>query len=158
MYHWTPDMIRFMADASAYGDYHQQLAEMLLPYLGTAGHICDAGCGLGDLSVALAPFVPRITCVEIKPQAAAFLRAQCAEKNITNIEVLEGDIHRLQPGDPYDAMIFSFFGRCEEILEIAKTQCKGTVAVIKKNYSVHRFSVGNYHTLKKDKEKDDFEL
>ena len=146
MYHWTPDMIRFMADASAYGDYHQRIAEMLLPYLGTAGQICDAGCGLGDLSVALAPFVPGVTCVEIKPQAAAFLRAQCAAKNITNIEVLEGDIRLLPPREPYDAMIFSFFGRSEEILEIAGAQCKGTVTVIKKNYSIHRFSVGNHPT------------
>ncbi len=146
MYHWTPDMIRFMADASAYCDYHQQLAEMLLPYLGTAEHICDAGCGLGDLSIALAPSVSRITCVDIKPQAAAFLRAQCTAKNIPNIEVLEGDIRHLPPRKPYDGMIFCFFGKSEEILEIAGSQCRGTVAVIKKNYSVHRFSVGNYPT------------
>lgn len=139
-------MIRFMADASAYGDYHQRLAEMLLPYLGAAEHICDAGCGLGDLSAALAPSVPRITCVDIKPQAAAFLRAHCAAENITNIEVLEGDIRLLPPEKPYDGMIFCFFGRSEEILEIAGRQCRGTVAVIKKNYSVHRFSVGNYPT------------
>ena len=146
MYHWTPDMIRFMADASAYGDYHQRLAEMLQPYFDSAEHICDAGCGLGDLSIALAPSVSRITCVDIKPQAAAHLRANCAAKAITNIEVLEGDIHLLPPRRLYDGMIFCFFGKSEEILEIADTQCRGTVAVIKKNYSVHRFSVGKYPT------------
>ncbi len=146
MYHWTPDMIRFMADASAFGDYHQKLAEMLLPYFSTAEHICDAGCGLGDLSIALAPSIPRITCVDIKPQAAAFLRARCSEENITNIEILEGDIYLLPPRIPYEGMVFCFFGRSEEILEIAETQCRGTVAVIKKNYSMHRFSVGNYPT------------
>lgn len=146
MYHWTPDMIRFMADASAYGDFHQRLAELILPYFGTVDHICDAGCGLGDLSVRLAPSVSRITCVDIKPQAAAFLRTHCAAENIRNIKVLEGDINMLQPAEPYDGMIFCFFGQSEEILEIARQQCCGTVAVIKKNYSTHRFSVGNYPT------------
>lgn len=139
-------MIRFMADASAYCDYHQRLAEMLLPVFGKAKHICDAGCGLGDLSIALAPSVPRITAVEIKPQAAAFLRTHCTAKDIRNVEVLEGDIRLLPPQMPYDGMIFCFFGKSEEILEIAGAQCRGTVAVIKKNYSVHRFSAGNYPT------------
>ncbi len=39
MYHWTPDMIRFMNDASVYGDYHRRLAEMILPYPNHQEHI-----------------------------------------------------------------------------------------------------------------------
>ena len=146
MYHWTPDMIRFMNDASAYGDYHRRTAELILPYFREAEHICDAGCGLGDLSLAMAPFISRITAVDIKPQAAAVLLEHCAARNITNIEVLAGDIRQLPPEQPYDGMVFCFFGRSEEILEIAAQQCRGTVAVIKKNYTAHRFSVGNYPT------------
>ena len=38
-------------------------------------------------------------------------------------------------------MVFSFFGRMEEIAAIARAQCRGTVFVFKKNYTTHRFSV-----------------
>ncbi len=146
MYHWTPDMIRFMEDASAYGDYHRRLADMILPYLRTERHICDAGCGLGDLSLALSGSIGRITAVDIKPQAIAVLREHCEARGITNINAVEGDIRLLPPEKPYDGMVFCFFGRSEEILEIVRAQCSGTVCVIKKNYSTHRFSVGQYPT------------
>ena len=146
MYHWAPDMIRFMTDASAYGDYHRRLAEMILPRFKGAGHVCDAGCGLGDLSLAMAGAIPRITAVDIKPQAVAVLREHCSARRISNVCALEGDIRQLPPEVPYDGMVFCFFGKSEEILEIARQQCRGTIIVIKKNYSVHRFSVGSYPT------------
>lgn len=144
MYHWTDDMIRFMADASAYGDYHKNLAGHILPYLTGSEHICDAGCGLGDLSIALSPIIPKITAVDIKPQAAAHLREKCKLSGIGNVEILEGDIRQLPPETPYDAMIFCFFGMSEEILEIGKRQCCGRIISIKKNYCTHRFSAGTY--------------
>ena len=146
MYRWTPDMIRFMNDASAYGDYHRRLAEMILPYFSGAEHICDAGCGLGDLSLALSGVIPRITGIDINPRPLAALRDHCVRHGITNIRAVEGDIRLNPPQIPYDGMIFCFFGKSEEILDIARQQCRGTVAVIKKNYSVHRFSVGQYPT------------
>lgn len=144
MYHWTPDMIRFMDDASAYGDYHRRLAEMIRPFLGDGQHICDAGCGLGNLSLELSLFFEKITAIDIKSRPVDILRRHCTERGINNIDALEGDIRLLPPEKPYDGMIFCFFGRSEEILEIARQQCRGTVAVIKKNYIAHRFSVGNY--------------
>ena len=146
MYHWTPDMIRFMADASAYGDYHRRLAEMIRPCFRTEQHLCDAGCGLGDLSLELAPYFEKVTAIDIKPQPIAILRRHRTERGINNIEALEGDVRLLPPLQPYDGMVFCFFGRSEEILEIARLQCSGTVVVIKKNYDTHRFSVGNYPT------------
>ena len=146
MYHWTPDMIRCMNDASVYGDYHRRLAEMILPYFSGAGHICDAGCGLGDLSLALSGVIPRITGIDINPRPIAAFRDHCVRHGITNIRAVEGDIRLNPPQIPYDGMIFCLFGKSEEILDIARKQCRGTVAVIKKNYSVHRFSVGKYPT------------
>lgn len=50
---WVEDMIRFMRDASEYGTYNQELANLLAPELTRDMHICDAGCGLGYLSLAL---------------------------------------------------------------------------------------------------------
>lgn len=144
MYHWTEDMIRFMIDASAYGNYHRSLAQIILPYLKGVTRLCDAGCGLGDLSLALADTVPNITAIDIKTQAAEVLRHQCESRNTHNIHVINGDIHDNPPIVPYDGMVFCYFGKTEDILKIVKEQCAGTVIVIKKNYSMHRFSVGQY--------------
>lgn len=146
MYHWTEDMIRFMKDASAYGTYHRQLASILQPYFSGSRHVCDAGCGLGDLSLELAGAIPEITSIDIKPQAVEVLREHCTQRKITNIHAITGDIRTWKPDKPYDGMIFCFFGKSEEILEIAHSQCRGPVAVVKKDYNTHRFSVGNYPT------------
>ena len=60
---WHKDMIRFMTDASEYGDYYQQLTEKMLLWLRKDMHICDAGSGLGYLSLALCPYVRQVTSV-----------------------------------------------------------------------------------------------
>ena len=56
MQRWGTDAIRFMTDASEYGDYYRQLTTKLLPYLPLNGHICDAGCGLGYLAQEIAEY------------------------------------------------------------------------------------------------------
>ena len=144
MYHWTEDMIRFMTDAAGYGDYHRKLAELILPELRGRNKVCDAGCGLGDLSLALSGEIEKITAVDIKPQAIRKLREKIAAGSIRGIEAVNADIRQMRPVPPYDGMIFCFFGRSEEILDIAGQQCRGTVIAIKKNYNTHRFSVGSY--------------
>lgn len=137
-------MIRFMVDASNYGSYHEKLANVIFPYLQAKTHVCDAGCGLGYLSIALSDRIPLITAIDIKPQAVNVLKKNCTERNIRNIRPITGDIHQIPPGKPYDAMIFCFYGRSRDIFEISREQCGGTVVVVKKNYSTHRFSVGKY--------------
>ena len=140
MYRWEPDMIRYMQDASEHSRYHQILVDEMLPWLNRKTHICDAGCGLGYLSLALAEHVSHVTAVDINGDALRVLR----EKNAENVTVRHGDIAKLIPPHPYDAMVFCFFGGIEEILRIAKAQCRKTVFVISRNYTSHRFSVGNY--------------
>ena len=143
---WEKDMIRFMRDASEYGNYNQVLAEMLAPQLGEHIHICDAGCGLGYLSLALAPYAGHVTGVERHPDAAAVLVENCKKLGITNVTSRCGPIEDCCPEEPYDAMVFCFFGGIDEILRIAKQQCRGRVFIITRNYTTHRFSVGSHST------------
>lgn len=143
---WTGDMVRFMKDASEYGSYNRELAALLRPHLNPASHICDAGCGLGYLSLALAPFAGHITAVEINSAANAVLKENCEKLGVTNITPRLGAIAECTPEEKYDAMVFCFFGGIDEILEISRQQCKGDVFVITRNYSTHRFSVGQYNT------------
>lgn len=144
MFQWNEEMVRFMRAASEYGDYHRLLARWLLPDLHPEDHICDAGCGLGYLSLALSPYVRRVTAADQSPEALAVLGENCAARGIENICIQPGDIFSAAPDTPYDAMVFSFFGRMEEIAAIARRQCRGTVFAFKKNYTAHRFSAQNH--------------
>lgn len=144
MFQWNAEKVRFMEDAAAWGDFHARLAAELAPYLPRDGHVCDAGCGTGHLALALSPYVKRVTAVDVSAQALALLAENCQKRGAANIDIRCGDIARLPPEQPYDAMVFCFFGRMEEIAAVAKAQCRGTVFVFKKNYTSHRFSVGEH--------------
>ena len=144
MFVWTPDMIRFMRAANEKSDYHARLAAILTSKLSGCRTLCDAGCGLGYLSLALAPYVRRVTAADRSEAALDVLRQNCAERGIRNIDILSGELRPVPLAEPYDAMVFCFFGRMEEIAAVAKAQCRGTVFVFKKNYTSHRFSVGEH--------------
>ena len=133
---WTPDTVRFQKDAAEYGSYHQTLAAHIAAYLPPAAQVCDAGCGLGYLSRALALHCARVIAIDREPLALAVLRVQTPP----NVEVCEDDIFALPDTQHYDAMVFCFFGSMEETLLLAGKHCRGKVIVIKRGWSHHRFS------------------
>ncbi len=135
MQRWSEDTIRFMEDASEYGNYHKELARILLPYLPTDGHVCDAGCGLGHLALELAKECKAVTAVDASANA---LRGIMARELPDNLRVLQGDIFSMK--ESYDAMIFCYFGKAEEILSIAKTGRAEKILVVRRDCSVHSFS------------------
>ncbi len=143
---WEQDMISFMKDASEYANYNQQLAEKMLPWLKKDMHICDAGSGLGYLSLELAPHAKQVTAVELNPGASAVLTDNCEKRGITNVLSRCGAIADVLPEKPYEAMVFCFFGRRLEILNLAKQQCTGEIFVFTRNYDSHRFSAGHHRS------------
>lgn len=142
MFLWNEDMIRFLRDASEQSDYHRLLAGYLAERLPENAHVCDAGCGLGYLSLRLAPYCRQVTAADVSADALAVLRENCEKEGIANIETRCGEIEQLAPETPYDAMVFCFFGSGNEALRIAKAQCRGPVVIIKKAWNEHRFSIG----------------
>lgn len=142
MFRWTDEMIAFMRDADAYGDFHRALAEALAQLIGKRQHVCDAGCGTGALACALARLYPHVTAVDISPDAAAYVKKSAAALGLENLDVVCGDIGANPPKTPYDAMTFCFFGSVDEILRIGAAQCRGMVAIVMKDYVNHRFSIG----------------
>ena len=142
MFYWDEERVRFMEDAAAWGDFHARLAAELAESLPPESCICDAGCGTGHLSLALSPYVRQVTAVDVSQQALSLLADNCRKRNVTNIAIRCGDIHSLPPEQPYDAMVFCFFGRMDEILSLAAAQCRGTVLAVMRSDSCHRFSAG----------------
>ena len=60
---WDSEKIRYMRAAAERSDYYRQIASVIVPHLKKDAHVCDAGCGLGYLSAALAPQVAQVTAV-----------------------------------------------------------------------------------------------
>ena len=99
MQYWYEDMVRFMKDASEYGTYNQELTRLIVPYLNKKTHICDAGCGLGYLSLAMAPFVGQVSSVEKNPDASAVLAENCKRFGITNVHPVCGEVAAVAPAE-----------------------------------------------------------
>ena len=136
---WTPDTVRFQRDAAQYGTCHKTLAARIAAHLQPGAHICDAGCGLGDLSRELAPYCKRVTAIDSCALALAVLR----EDTPDNVEICEGDIFTLTPDVQYDAMVFCFFAAMDDALLLAKKHCRGKVILVKRGWTQHRFSPQN---------------
>lgn len=142
MFVWNNEMARFLRDASEYSDYYTRLAEWIAPYLQPGDRVCDVGCGLGYLSMALSNYVKQITAIDRSEIALDMLRNH--PKRAGNISCCCGDIFCDNSGQIYDAMVFSFFGKMEEIALAAKNRCRGEIFAFKKNYGNHRFTAGAY--------------
>lgn len=136
MFIWTPDALRFMKNACEYTDFYQNIAAHIAPSLPHDGHVCDAGCGAGYLSLAMLPYVGAVTAIDISEGAISLLK----EKN-SPVKALVGNIAELAPETPYDAMVFCFFGGTEEALSLGRAQCKkdGRLILIKKDWLARRF-------------------
>lgn len=139
---WTPDTIRFMLDAAERSDYYQTIAKRASAYFPPGAHVCDAGCGLGILSLALLPYCRRVTAIDVNPAPLDVLRARLADRRRERLEIVCGNMLTLRRGERYDAMVFCLFGSMEEILEIASVQCAGPVIAVKRDYLGHRVLSG----------------
>ena len=113
---WRPDMVRFMRDAATHSDYNARLRDMMLPYLHPQDSICDAGCGLGYLSLALAPYVRQITAIDQSESAIAVLRENCTAQRIGKAafpRVFLNSLNEKQIGRQSPDLIFCVFGCCD---------------------------------------------
>ena len=48
---WTDESIVFLRDAAAMNRYYETIAERIAPQLQENAHVCDAGCGIGELII-----------------------------------------------------------------------------------------------------------
>lgn len=136
MQDWSPDAMRFMRDAASRSDYHKRLAAHIAPHLPPDADVCDAGCGMGDLALALAPHCKTVTAVD---RASAPIEALRARPLPHNLRTSCTDIFTLE--QRFDAMVFCYFGRMQEILDVSARLCRKTVVVVKRRERTRLFSV-----------------
>jgi protein-L-isoaspartate O-methyltransferase len=143
MFLWEPEKVRYMKEAYEYNETHLAVGAKVAELLPSAAHVCDAGCGLGYLSLALSPYFKKVTAIDRATGPLDVLRQNISTDHIENIDVIETDIFMHVPLKPYDAMVFSMFGDVVENLRLAKVQCSGTVIMIFKSWESHRFAMKN---------------
>lgn len=141
MHLWTDEMIMFMDRASAFSSYFEDVEREIEMYLEGCTSILDAGCGIGQLSIELSKHYGRVAAVDLSERAIAHLRGSLRKKGIANVEAIAEDLHSFEPEEKFDAAVFNYFGRIDEIVSIASRIVDGTVIAIKRNYPKHRFSL-----------------
>lgn len=144
MFSWNEPMIRYMDRAARHTQYYKILAGMIGQDLKKTDRICDMGCGLGYLSLALSPYVEQVDAVDASPEALAVLRGNLNTlgSGFSNVFPLMEDFYTMETKKPYDAMVFCYFGKSAEIFKRAEKLCKGPVYIIKGRSKRHLFSKG----------------
>lgn len=136
-------MISYMERAAQHTLYYKMLAEHIGHDLKQTDRICDAGCGLGYLSLALSHYVERVDAIDTCQAALAILRSNIGQTQKSNIRPIHANIYELAPQEPcYDAMVCCYFGKIVQIAALAHRLCKGPVYIVKGRSSHHLFSKG----------------
>lgn len=129
---WTKQRIDWYLDASRYGDFHQKLADTIRPYLLPGDRLCDLGCGLGWLDLALVPAVDHITCVDTDEAVLANLRQNAAEAGIANLAAICGDARDIR--EVFDVALMVFFGHPPQMmLDCLKLAARALIRVANAN-------------------------
>ena len=82
---WTPDILRFMEDADRLSPYFRDLARLAAAQCPRDGRVLDAGCGMGQLSLALAEHAGHIDAVDRSEQAIAHLSEEAHRTGAANV-------------------------------------------------------------------------
>ncbi len=147
MFEWNEKKARFRVDSARHSHFHSEIAGILASKFKDPSKtgICDAGCGLGFLSLALAEHFGHVTAIDISSVALDILRREAALRGTDNLEILREDLLNDPSVQPriYDAVVFSFFGNISEIMHIAGPRCRKDLFILKKNDHHHRFSVSH---------------
>ena len=141
---WTQESAALLSRAYRYGAAAKTLCERIALQINSGAHVCDAGCGVGALSLELARRGYHVTAMDISEVPLAQMRRSEDKAALESIDILMADAKKYTPPAPYDVMVFCFFCDMEECLRIARRCCAGDVFYISRDYDMHRFSVGQH--------------
>lgn len=129
---WTPQIVDFMVDATEQTDYFKKLAAIIREEVVLGGCICDAGCGLGQLSFELAPYVRYVDAVDRSLNAVALAGHEALFGGYGNVLVRYGDFDQQLFPVSYDCMIFSLSASFDDAYAIAKRAGAKRLVVVNK--------------------------
>ena len=123
-FEWNKDTIGWQLAAAEYTGYAENMAKLLLPKITGRGSLCDIGCGMALVDFALAPYVDRVTCVDLNENALNFVREHAARLGTAGLEAIRADGSGLS--GQWDTVMALFHGEieanCENYLRKARRQ------------------------------------
>ena len=141
---WTEPRIRFMRDAYEVVRFHEVLAESAAAYIDRSDSVCDCGCGLGYIAMALCGYAERVAAADIQELPLRALSEAAKIKDIRNLDILREDVFTDFPaaGDArvFDHLVSSFFGQIPEIIRLGSVCARKSVIMFRKCWSNHRMS------------------
>jgi SAM-dependent methyltransferase len=143
MFEWTRDKIRWYADAASYSgnDRNEKTAEAVLSRLPPKPRLCEFGCGIGCLSLVMAPDAELLVCIDINPDALAELERSAQERGIYNINTKLANYETLPPPQKlYDAVVLCMAGGAMESFDAARRWTNGKVFYIIDTSTCRSFS------------------
>lgn len=108
LFEWNEATMRWQLDAARYTDYPARMAELLLAQMPVRGTLCDIGCGMALVDLALAPQFSQITCVDINDTVLDFVRAHALAQDVGSISVRKCDGAALE--GMWDTVLAQFQG------------------------------------------------
>lgn len=141
---WTPERIRFLEDAGDDSGYYDALASLLKQMLPSDATVLDVGGGTGRLALALSAHCRSVTSLDHSLLATETARAHA--DTVSNMDAVCADAHSYLPQKRYDAAVFHYYGRMEDVLAFLERTGILHAFVIKRRIAVHRFSVSSHKT------------
>ena len=119
---WTAEKLKRYKQASDYTAFHKKLSVLAEPYLDGDWTLADVGCGPGLLSICLAPMVRSIDAIDNNSLVIDDLEARLGDVRLTDRRTADKITPRLASyedltGECWDALVLSFFGINEKLLE-----------------------------------------
>lgn len=111
LYSWDDKSMEWYINAVNYQSFHSVAADMILKSLPENPTVCDIGCGIGALTMHLAPKCKSVLAMDLNLKPLIYLEEEMTRRGHTNVEVVCGDFDDTSaPNEKYDAAIFCLAG------------------------------------------------
>lgn len=142
---WTPDIVRFMDDASSVTSYFSVVAHEVCRGLASGSRVCDAGCGMGQLSFELAALGMDVTAVDSSAEALSRASSRELASTAYRPTFYRQDYTRhAASAHPYDRMVFCLSASVETAFAAACLNNASSLVVVNKAHErvdADRFSI-----------------
>lgn len=156
MYEWTEEKIRWYQQAETYpgNNRNQVLADIIFREMESPFSICDLGCGIGGLSIALSQKAEKVMAVDQNRDVISVLKDRIENKSLSNIEVRQGDYKKLLPQEErLDAAVICMAGNLEKDVPYVLEWARKKIFLITEITSYHHFKVSRKKKVYEDPER-----
>lgn len=108
MFSWNDKSIQWFLKACLNTSFYKDIVAHVLPLLSPEDRVLEIGCGIGALSLELAPNVHSVEALDVNDSILHAFQTQVAEKGIANVFPIQADWQKYHPASPYDIVFLCY--------------------------------------------------